>query len=826
MNSFNTHLKIMLLTAGCLFAAGVTAQEEDLMTEEGIVEEEGKAAEEGVTEEAGPAAEEEAVAEEGLVEEEGMLEEEAEELPPLYTSEIELGAGYSSADSFKFGEYNGLEDQGLFAIGNITLRKYSVLGDDDNNYWEFVGSNLGLDNRNIYMEYSHDGTYGEYARDNPYRVFFEYDQIPHNQFDDGQTPFIGAGTTNQTLPTTWTGARTSTGTMTNLLTSLNNVELDTERQRLGGGLKWNLTDHWLAQANYRHEDKDGADPIGAVFGSNGGNPRSSILAVPIHYDVDEFDAVLAYTGDKAQYSLNYHLSLFDNNDTSVFWENPFVNNAWADGVGNPANHPTGVGRLSLFPDNQAHQVNFAGGYNFTPKTRGTVTVSYGRWLQDQNFLPYTNLTLAAPPPVPLPRTSLDGDIATLFANLSLFSRLTNKLDLKAGYTFDDRDNNTPVDTYLRMQGDVIAAQPLITDEGARQNWNYDLTRHKFELDGGYRLLPMTKLDLGYAYERKERNLSEVDSTDEHTGKIRLSASPFDTVNGWVKYQHSVLDGSDYVSNEPFLTGHSPEHIDDVITTDCGGVVAGCSELFENDFLVRKFHFADRDRDWVQAAVIFYPYEKVDFSINGEYRQDDFGDTEIGLQKSRNYNATLDVNFHPNDRFTAYAFVTHENYKYDQRGYRRDSDAFGPGDPRPTPPGDTDEDFWTTDTEDKINMVGTGFVWAVIEDKFNLNLDFTHSRAYTHFEQTNGPNIAPTNSNFAIQLPDVTTRITNLSLTGDYKLRENMSVRLKYMYERFNSHDFGLDDVNVNTLSNVILLGNSSPDYVAHVLGISFVYEFQ
>jgi len=48
----------------------------------------------------------------------------------------------------------------------------------------------------------------------------------------------------------------------------------------------------------------------------------------------------------------------------------------------------------------------------------------------------------------------------------------------------------------------------------------------------------------------------------------------------------------------------------------------------------------------------------------------------------------------------------------------------------------------------------------------------------------------------------------------------------YAFEHFNTTDFGLDNVGVNTLSNVILLGNSSPDYNAHVFGVSLVYEFQ
>ena len=775
MSSFKTYLKIMLLTAGCLFVAGLYAAEEGME-------------------------------EERMAEEEGMLEEVVEELPPLYTSEVEIGVGFSTVDSFKFGEYNGLEDDGAFAIGNIKLRKNAEIDDADNNYWEFFGTNLGLDSRNIFMEYSHDGIYGEYSKNSAYSLFFEYDQIPHNQFEDGRTPFNGAGTTNQTLPAGWVPAQTTAG-LTTLLASLKTVQLETERQRFGGGFKWKPLNNWQVKGNYRHEDKEGSDPFGAIFGNSGGNPRGSIIAIPINYDVDEFNISLSYTGMKAQVSLDYHLSLFDNNDTSVFFANPFsipfrgANPQWAAGSGFP-----GVGQLGLFPDNQAHQINLSGGYNFTPKTRATATVSYSRWLQDETFLPFSNIHAAA---IPLPRTSLDGDIATLFANINLFTRVSNKLDLKLRYTYDDRDNKTPRDIYVRIAGDSQIQNGLIS-ASARQNWTYDLEKHKVELDGNYRITPRTRMSLGYEYETKDRNFSEVADTDEHTGKIKISSNPIDYASGWIKYSHSVRNGSTYVSNQPFLDGHNPAYL---------ATLAG-SALFENDFLMRKFHLADRDRDMLSGAISAYPIETLTFSLSGSYKRDDYDDTQIGLQESKNTMVTLDLNYQPNDIINAYAWISRENYQYDQRGFRRDGDNFGPGDNRFAEAG---EDFWTTDTEDKIHTFGTGIDWNVIEDKFNLKLDFTYSQATTEYTQMGGP--ALTGNNIPIPLPTVDTDLLNVSLTGDYKVKESMTARVKYMYENFSTTDFTLDGVNVNTVNNMILLGNSSPQYDAHVFGLSLIYRY-
>jgi hypothetical protein len=185
MNSINTYFRIMFLTGGFLFVANLPAEEE------------------------------------------GMLEEEVEELPPLYTSKIEIGVRYSSEDSFKFGEFSGLEDEGAYAIGNIEIRKNSVIGDNDNRYWEMTGSNLGLDSRTVFAEYSQDGLFD---------VYFEYDQIPRNQLRDAQTPFNGAGSTDQTLPVGWVPASSTSG-MTTLIPSLKNIDIETERQRYGGGFK-------------------------------------------------------------------------------------------------------------------------------------------------------------------------------------------------------------------------------------------------------------------------------------------------------------------------------------------------------------------------------------------------------------------------------------------------------------------------------------------------------------------------------------------------------------------------------------------------------------
>src|SRR5450631_4110723 len=55
---------------------------------------------------------------------------------------IQFGVGGVSANSFKFGEYNGLEKSGPFGIGNLDLRGGAAYDSKDTWRWRLQGSNL------------------------------------------------------------------------------------------------------------------------------------------------------------------------------------------------------------------------------------------------------------------------------------------------------------------------------------------------------------------------------------------------------------------------------------------------------------------------------------------------------------------------------------------------------------------------------------------------------------------------------------------------------------------------------------------------------------
>jgi long-subunit fatty acid transport protein len=75
------------------------------------------------------------------------------------------------------------------------------------------------------------------------------------------------------------------------------------------------------------------------------------------------------------------------------------------------------------------------------------------------------------------------------------------------------------------------------------------------------------------------------------------------------------------------------------------------------------------------------------------------------------------------------------------------------------------------------------------------------------------------------LPDIKSRLNRLSLSLDYRHRDDITYRVGYAYERYRTDDFAVDNVAHDTISDVLGLGQDSPDYSVHVIGASVQYRF-
>jgi MtrB/PioB family decaheme-associated outer membrane protein len=517
-----------------------------------------------------------------------------------FSGEVEVGAGYVSDDSYKFGEYNGLQDDGAFPIGNATAR----YRDEKANYLDLRVRDLGIDTRSVDIEGGRQGKY---------KLFLEYDEIPHRITDTTRTPYQGNDSLR--LPPGWVPAGSTAG-MTQLNSSLQDVDLKTERQRVGVGISFIPASNWETAVSFRHEERDGRKGTAGSFIFN-----AAQLVEPVDYVTDEVEASVTYTTGKWQSRLAYYGSFFSNDNESLTWQNAY----------NPIVPGADAGQLALPPDNQFHQVLLSSGYQLSERTRLSGDIAVGRMEQDEDLLPATlNPNLA----VALPRNSADTKVDTLTANLKVDSTVTDKLRLNASYRYNDRDNKTPSEVWNWVTTDAFASP-------SRTNLPYSFTDITGKLGADYRLAKVAKLSGGYEYQKKERTNQEVNQTTEDTFWGRLSVRIHESVDLAVKIAHA---------------DRSTSHYNLVSETDP-----------PQNPLMRKFNMADRTRDTGSVHATFTPHERVSIGLGVELSNDDYSKSVLGLTESKEADFNADASVLLTDATSMNVFASWQQIKSEQAG---------------------------------------------------------------------------------------------------------------------------------------------------------------
>ena len=110
--------------------------------------------------------------------------------PQGWALDLEVGPAYVDDDAYRFGDFTGVEEQGVYLFADV-LAQYWGEGTD---YWRFDAQRLGLDSRALNID---GGSQGKY------RLELFYREIPRFRFNSGTTPYNGVRTNNLTLPAGW-----------------------------------------------------------------------------------------------------------------------------------------------------------------------------------------------------------------------------------------------------------------------------------------------------------------------------------------------------------------------------------------------------------------------------------------------------------------------------------------------------------------------------------------------------------------------------------------------------------------------------------------------
>lgn len=737
----------------------------------------------------------------GLVGAAPVLAQGTEEVQRLTKpeSEVSIGVLNISQGRYSFGDYNGMHKKGAHLNGDVRIIKR---GDNNANYFEVEGSNLGLDSRNIRIRGGEQGNYG---------IKLDYDQIHKLWSDSYQTPFLGAGSTNLTLPAGWPAAAANTaGLGVTLTNNMRPFNIETERKSIALGLTKLLPGGWDVEVNYKHETKQGNRLIGGIIGSSGGNPRGAVLPEPVDYVTRQFDAIARYTSDNLQVQLAYAGSLFDDRRGSLVFQNAFGPATWA---GNAAvGYPNGRGELGLPPDNQAHQISASLGYRLSKDTRLTSNFSIGRMTQDESYLPYTINALAVP--TALPRSSLDGKVDTTHFDMKVTSRLTPKLNLLAVYRYDDRNNKTPQAQYRYIGGDShdqwTNAQMIATPsrwDRVRTNLPGSSTKQQVEVELDYKMAAHTKLKAGYDFDYVKKTFEAITSEWEHTVKADVHQHFSDTVTGGLGYGYSDRNTSLYDGSMPFYQTFTPQ-----FAAQMGAV----SLQWDNNPFQKKFFLAPRSRDKVKAFLDFEPTAKVNVHLGLDYKNDNFKESYYGLKKSQIWAQHLDVNYVPSDVLAVHGFVTLDQ----STSFMKSNTLAGGcgGKANPTNPACE----WGIEMIDRGLTFGLGAKYKP-NQKYELGAEYIKS---SWVGKTNTPVLGATAGVGFAPLPDNTQKLDRIDLSARYQLEKHLSLGFKYIYERFRVEDWATQDVIQNTLANVIGTNQTVPNHSVHAIGVSLIYKFQ
>jgi len=654
-----------------------------------------------------------------------------------WRGDLDFGLSYVSDDSFRFGDYRGLEEKGFYAALDGDLHFRNLEG----RYFDLYARNLGYDSRQLEMRGGNQGRY---------ELRFAWKETPKYRGYGTQTPFLGVGSDTLTLPADWVRARTTDG-MTALDSTLHTAPLKIQRKTLDLGLTTQFARDWSYRVDYQRQEKKGSQPFGGALMFN----NATILPAPVDFTTDQFDMDLTWTGRRAQVQLGFIGSYFDNGDSSLTWQNPFYSHPDQDYM-----------RAATAPDNEFYQFNLSAAFAFTPRIRVSGQAAWGQLSQDEAFLPYT--INPAFSDLVLPRTSLDGKLDTSTFNLSgkFSARLNSKLSFTARGKVDERDNKTPVDSYIQVTTDLV---PSVV----RYNRPFSYEREQYSADLRFRAHRAIRLSGGAWQKNIDRTLQAIERSEETAWWGEVKLTPFAMSELRFKLESAERDTSDYLQQDD---GGPTDHP-----------------------LMRKFNQADRDRERLTVELDLAPFEA--FGINLSYFRSnaDYDNSEIGLQESDDQSYSINLNYVIGANVNLYAFYTRDDI---------DADLINSTGITATP--------WNAITNDRIITGGFG-VSSPVGEKSSIGFDYVSS-------DSRG-DISVQTTNEEAPYDPLKTNLRNARVHFDHEVNDHWGYKLYLEYEKYSSQDWAIDGLGTDGISSVLSMGEQSPEYSVWYFRLQASYRF-
>jgi len=228
--------------------------------------------------------------------------------------------------------------------------------------------------------------------------------------------------------------------------------------------------------------------------------------------------------------------------------------------------------------------------------------------------------------------------------------------------------------------------------------------------------------------------------------------------------------------------------------------------------LRQFDISDRNRNQGTLLLLLMPSSLLSFNASAGGGKDTRPGAQFGLRDTtfQVYSAGVDVT--PREGVTFGVNGGYERYTSLQN-----SRQANPGPQFNDPTRD-----WSTDGSEHVTSAGATaqFLDILPQTRLHLSYDYNRSRGRYLYQLTPNTTLPP-----VTQLPDLRNDWTQAAADLAYAIRRNLSIGLRYEYDRLRLDDFALGSSTIDRLvfPSTLLLGYYYRPYSAHVTTVKMTY---
>lgn len=674
-------------------------------------------------------------------------------------------------------------------------------GDKNERYFaNFYALNLSQTNRIFNL---HAGIYGLLD------IQAQWLEIPHFYSDDvAASPYNRDGG-NFTLPSRPAAPMPGQPTGENVGQWVNHTARPLSLSLLEGisnlHISYTPTPYWTYTLYFNYQNPTGERAFGELFGPNPGTYNITELFEPISYHTYNYGAGIEYANGTWSLGFRYDGSFFRNDYQVLTWQNPDVwgelgpSGACADSATYSPGAGTGPcqGRTSTYPDNEAHNFTLNGGLSLPYNTHAIASVSYGWWLQDSSFIPFT--INSALPSQPLPRSSLGGDVTPFFGNFTLVSNPLQPLELKAVYSYFDYANHTPTIVFTNVQSLNDVSSPWT---GTANPFSY--SDQNVELAASYKITPaLAARFVSNIKTIHNSGLMVLQQNQTSYGPI-LDWTPYDWLLFRGSYQHGFRDSPGYDNNRATLVSQN----------------AGSTELEA----LRRFDEASVEINDFSLSAQAQPFNRAETSeqttqswlkpltmyAEMDYDAYNYTASDIGLQYWSDYSPSAGISYDLGKGLRLYADYGWQATDFGLRSFQRQTSACGP--PTSQTPSNCPAQVWTSVGRQQGSSVDFGIRAripsnVILRKASRVSIRYTYTVTtdsnHSHGDATLGP---------AVSFPDIGTQFHELIVQYEYPITQKAALDLGFYFSHFGENNFAYDQLQPwmgSASPNSIFLGDST-----------------